>query len=166
MTYESKIGNYPKPYRAGKHMRFSEASQGRVFVLRLEDGEIVHEAVEKFAHEKGINAAAVIILGGADRGSRLVVGPLDGRSEKIIPMGTVLGDVHEMTGTGSIFPNEEGTPKLHMHISTGRNERSLTGCVRNGVRVWLVAEIIIFELLGTDAKRKIDRATGFELLDP
>ena len=114
-------------------MKFSEAKQGRVFVLRLEDGEIVHETVERFAREKGVNAGAVIVLGGADRGSRLVVGPLDGRSDKIVPMGTVLGDVHEMTGTGTIFPDEEGTPKLHMHISTGRNEKSITGCVRKGV---------------------------------
>jgi predicted DNA-binding protein with PD1-like motif len=137
-------------------MKFSEAKQGRVFVLRLEDGEIVHETVEKFAVENGINAAAVIILGGADRGSRLVVGPLDGQAEKVRPMGTVLGDVHEMTGTGSIFPDEEGSPKLHMHISTGRN----------GVRVWLIAEIIIFELLDSSAVRRLDRSTGFELLDP
>ena len=147
-------------------MKFSEAKQGRVFVLRLEDGEIIHETVEKFATEKEINAAAVIVLGGADRGSRLVVGPEDGRSEKIRPMGTVLGDVHEMTGTGTIFPDEGGAPKLHMHISTGRNERSMTGCVRNGVRVWLIAEIVIFELVGSRAKRKLDQATGFELLDP
>jgi predicted DNA-binding protein with PD1-like motif len=147
-------------------MKFSEARQGRVFVLRLEDGEIVHETVEKFAVENGINAAAVIILGGADRGSRLVVGPLNGRAEKVRPMGTVLGDVHEMTGTGSIFPDEKGVPRLHMHISTGRNERSLTGCVRSGVRVWLIAEIIIFELLDSSAIRRLDEASGFELLDP
>jgi predicted DNA-binding protein with PD1-like motif len=147
-------------------MRFSEAKQGRVFVLRLEDGEIVHETVEKFAIENGINAAAVIILGGADRGSRLVVGPLNGRAEKVRAMGTVLGDVHEMTGTGSIFPDEKGDPRLHMHISTGRNERSLTGCVRNGVKVWLIAEIIIFELLDSSAIRRLDSSTGFELLDP
>ena len=147
-------------------MRFSEARQGRVFVLRLEDGEIINETVEKFAIEKGIEAAAVIVLGGADRGSRLVVGPEDGRSEKITPMGTVLGDVHEMTGTGTIFQNEEGTPKLHMHMSTGRNERSITGCARNGVRVWLIAEIIIFELLDSSATRRLDEATGFELLEP
>jgi predicted DNA-binding protein with PD1-like motif len=147
-------------------MKFSEARQGRVFVLRLEDGEIVHETVESFASEKGIKAAAVIILGGADRGSHLVVGPEDGRSEKIRPMGTVLGDVHEMTGTGTIFLDEQGIPKLHMHISTGRNESSITGCVRNGVRVWLIAEIIIFELTDSSATRKLDKATGFELLDP
>lgn len=147
-------------------MRFSEARQGRVFVLRLEDGEIINETVEKFAIEKGIKAAAVIVLGGVDRGSRLVVGPEDGRSEKITPMGTVLGDVHEMTGTGTIFRNEEGTPRLHMHMSTGRNEKSITGCTRNGVRVWLIAEIIIFELLDSSATRRLDEATGFELLEP
>jgi predicted DNA-binding protein with PD1-like motif len=147
-------------------MKFSEARQGRVFVLRLEDGEIVHETVEKFALENEVNAAAVIILGGADRGSRLVVGPEDGRSEKVRPMGTVLGEVHEMTGTGSIFPDEKGNPKLHMHISAGRNERSLTGCVRNGVKVWLIAEIIIFELVNSSATRKLDWSSGFELLVP
>ncbi len=53
-----------------------------------------------------------------------------------------------------------------MHISAGRNERSLTGCVRNGVKVWLIAEIIIFELLDSSAIRRLDKSTGFELLDP
>ena len=82
-------------------------------------------------------------------------------------MGTVLGDVHEMTGTGTIFPDEEGIPKLHMHISTGRNERSLTGCVRNGVRVWLIAEVIIFELIDSNGDDGgWTGHTGFELLDP
>ncbi|HEY3420505.1 MAG TPA: PPC domain-containing DNA-binding protein [Methanomassiliicoccales archaeon] len=147
-------------------MKYSEARQGRVFVLRLEDGEIIHEAVESFAEEKAIKAAAVIVLGGADKGSNLVVGPEDGRSEKIKPMKTVLGDVHEMTGTGTIFLDEEGVPKLHMHISTGRNERAITGCVRNGVKVWLVAEVVIFELIDSSATRKLDKATGFELLEP
>jgi predicted DNA-binding protein with PD1-like motif len=71
-----------------------------------------------------------------------------------------------MTGTGTIFPDEEGIPKLHMHISTGRNEKSITGCVRNGVKVWLIAEVIILELVDTSATRRLDRATGFELLDP
>ena len=30
-------------------MKFSSAQPGRVFVLRLEDGEIVHECLERFA---------------------------------------------------------------------------------------------------------------------
>ncbi len=30
-------------------MKYSEAKQGRVFVIRLEDGDIVHEELEMFA---------------------------------------------------------------------------------------------------------------------
>jgi predicted DNA-binding protein with PD1-like motif len=52
-------------------MKFSQARQGRVFILRLEDGEIVHEVIEQFATEHGIKAASLIVVGGADDGSRL-----------------------------------------------------------------------------------------------
>ena len=35
-------------------MKYSQAKQGRVFVIRLEDGDVIHEEIEKFAREKGI----------------------------------------------------------------------------------------------------------------
>ncbi|RPI54122.1 MAG: DUF296 domain-containing protein, partial [Deltaproteobacteria bacterium] len=47
-------------------MRYTQAKQGRIFIIRLEDGDIVHEKIEKFSCEKSIKAAALIILGGAD----------------------------------------------------------------------------------------------------
>jgi len=56
-------------------MKYSEAKSGRVFVLRLEDGDVLHESIEAFARARGIRAAALIALGGADKGSTLVVGP-------------------------------------------------------------------------------------------
>ena len=36
--------------------------------MRLEDGDVIHEVLEAFAREKGIKAASVVILGGADVG--------------------------------------------------------------------------------------------------
>ena len=45
-------------------MKYTQARQGRVFILRLEDGEIVHEVIEQFAADEKIAAAALIILGG------------------------------------------------------------------------------------------------------
>ena len=56
-------------------------------------------------NEKEINAAAVIILGGADQGKPPGCWSLkmDAR-KRITPMGTVLGDIHEMTGTGIDLP--------------------------------------------------------------
>ncbi len=147
-------------------MRYSQAKQGRTFIIRLEDGDIVHEEIEKFSREKSIKAAALIILGGADKGSKLIVGPEHGRREPIIPMEHILDNVHEIAGTGTIFPDEKGKPILHMHMACGRKTSSVTGCVRKGVKVWHVMEVILFELVDTTAVRAFEPTTGFELLKP
>ncbi len=147
-------------------MRYSQAKQGRTFIIRLEDGDIVHEEIEKFSREKSIKAAALIILGGADKGSKLIVGPEHGRREPIIPMEHILDNVHEIAGTGTIFPDEKGKPILHMHMACGRKTSSVTGCVRKGVKVWHIMEVILFELVDTTAVRAFEPTTGFELLKP
>jgi predicted DNA-binding protein with PD1-like motif len=147
-------------------MKYCEAKQGRTFILRLEDGDVVHESIETFAREHTIQSAALIILGGADARSRLVVGPEQGRSEKIVPMIHELQNVCEVSGVGTIFPDEEGNPALHMHMACGRNDQTVTGCVRAGVRVWHVMEVVLFELTDNTAKRVYDPVTGFALLQP
>ncbi len=147
-------------------MKYSEAKQGRTFVIRLEDGDIIHEKLEEFARVHSINAAAVIAVGGADEGSKLVVGPEQGRSKPITPMEHTLRDVHEISGVGTIFPDKDHNPVLHMHIACGRGESTVTGCVRRGVKVWHLLELILFELLDSSASRIFDEQTGFELLEP
>ena len=147
-------------------MKYSEATQGRIFVIRLEDGDIVHESIEAFAVEKSIRSAALIILGGADKTSRLVVGPEEGRAERIVPMPHMLTNVHEVAGTGTIFPDKDGKPVLHMHMACGRNNDTVTGCVRSGVKVWHVMEVVLFEIINSSAKRSYDSITGFDLLVP
>ena len=147
-------------------MKYSEAKQGRTFVIRLEDGDILHECIEAFAREHHITAASLIALGGVDKGSTLVVGPQDGRSTPVVPMTHPFDDVHEVAGVGTIFPNEQGKPILHMHVAAGRNDETITGCIRMGVRVWQVLEVILWELTETTGRRVLDPVTGFELLIP
>lgn len=147
-------------------MKYSEAKYGRVFVIRLEDGDILHECIEKFAKENHVKGGFLIAVGGADKGSKLVVGPEEGRAKSINPMEYILDEVHEITGTGTLFPNEKGEPKLHMHVAGGRKDTTKTGCVRRGLKVWHVLEIVLFELTDTNAKRITDMETGFELLEP
>ncbi|MEZ0329423.1 MAG: PPC domain-containing DNA-binding protein, partial [Dissulfuribacterales bacterium] len=142
------------------------AKQGRIFVLRLEHEEILHEIIEKFAQEKGIQRAVVWAVGGADDGSQLVVGPEDGAKMPFIPMKTGLFGTHEVLGVGTIFPDGETcAPILHMHMSCGRGNQGITGCVRVGVKVWHVLEVVIQELLENTATRVLDY-TGFKLLAP
>ena len=147
-------------------MRCAMGSMGRVLVVRLETGDVLHECVERAAKENGISRAAVLALGGADRGSRMVVGPKDGRSEDIEPMLTELAGESEMAAVGTLFPDESGAPSLHMHASAGRGGGSVTGCVRAGVKTWHVLEVVLIELVGATAVRRPDAATGFKLLQP
>jgi predicted DNA-binding protein with PD1-like motif len=146
-------------------MDFTEAKLGRIFILRLHQGEHLHEVIEKFASQKKVSSALCFFLGGAEDNSKVVVGPKDGKALPPEPMVTLLRGVHESCGVGTIFTDEEGKPKLHMHASFGRNDTAVTGCVRMGVDVWQIGEVVILELAGSSAKRSKNKETGFEFLE-
>jgi len=147
-------------------MKYSQAKPGRVFIIRLEDGEIVHQEIEKFAREQSISAAALIVVGGAAENSKLVVGPQQGAARPVEPVEHILDNVHEIAGTGTLFPDDEGNPLLHMHMACGRNASTITGCIRTGVKVWQMMEVILIELADTTGMRVLDPALGFKLLIP
>jgi predicted DNA-binding protein with PD1-like motif len=146
-------------------LNYTEAKLGRVFILRLHHNERLHEIIEKFASQKQIQSALCFFLGGAQDKSKVVVGPKDGNAMPPQPMVTLLSDVHEGYGVGTIFTDEEGKPKLHMHASFGRNDNTVTGCVRMGVDVWQIGEVVILELADSSAKRAKNKETGFEFLE-
>ena len=131
-------------------------------MVRFEDGDRLPEAIESLAEQKKIAAASVILLGGLRRGT-VVVGP---ETPEVPPKPTMarFDQVHEIAGVGTIFANEQGNPKLHLHGALGRGERTITGCTREGVEVWLVAEAIITEITGSQASRRLEG--GLELLQP
>lgn len=144
-------------------MKASEGNIGRVFILRLEDGDIIPDVIEKFAREKNIAVAQVIMVGGVG-GGQVVVGPR--RSDEIPPdpMLVPVDGAHELAGVGLIAPDAAGKPVLHVHAALGRAGKTTTGCLRPGVSTWTIGEVVIIEILGTGAVRLPDEKTGFELL--
>ena len=148
-----------------KPLNYTEANLGRIFILRLQHNETLHEVIEKFATQKQVKSALCFFLGGAQDQSKLVVGPKDGDAMPPQPMMTLLRGVHEACGVGTIFTDDKGKPKLHMHASFGRKDNSVTGCVRLGVDVWQIGEVVILELTGSSAKRTKNKQTGFEFLE-
>ncbi|MFB3890045.1 MAG: PPC domain-containing DNA-binding protein [Candidatus Bathyarchaeia archaeon] len=146
-------------------MQFTEARLGRIFILRLHDKDRLPEVLEKFAEDHKVDSALCFLVGGAKEKSRIVVGPKDGDAFPPEPMTTLLKAVHEVCGVGTIFADEAGKPKLHMHASFGRNENTVTGCVRMGVDIWQIGEVVILELTGAGAQRAKDAKTGFEFLE-
>jgi predicted DNA-binding protein with PD1-like motif len=144
-------------------MEYAQGKTGRVFVVRLGDGDRLPDSVEAFATEQNIRRAVCWLQGGAGGGA-LVVGPKDA---SVLPPEVMLQPIegaHEMAAVGTIFPDSRSRPKLHMHAALGREDRTRTGCVRPGVDLWLVGELVILELLDVAMSRKKDAASGLELL--
>jgi predicted DNA-binding protein with PD1-like motif len=145
-------------------MRYTRASQGRVFVVRLEEGDVLHESIEELARREGVQRAVCLGLGGAQDGGRLVVGPHSSADGEVVPQVIALNGIHEFAAVGTLFPNESGEPVVHMHAACGRGESSRVGCVRVGVDTWLVGEVVVIELVDCEAIRVRQNDTGFELL--
>lgn len=144
-------------------MKVAEGRIGRVFVLRLEDGDRLPDCIEDFATERGVAQGFCALVGGVGSG-RIVVGPEDTVTMPPVPMLTELLGAHEAAAVGTLFPDETGRPSLHMHATFGRGDTVKTGCIRPGIDIWTIGEFVLIELIGLDLVRKRDAATGFELL--
>jgi len=144
-------------------MKACEGQLGRVFVIRLEDHDVIPACIETFAEEKRISVGQVLMIGGVGNG-QVVVGPRDSDKMPPEPMLLPVDGAHEVVGVGIITPDEKGKPVLHIHAALGRAGQTITGCLRPGVNTWIVGEVIICEIVGTNAARVLDKDTGFELL--
>ena len=145
-------------------MKYSQGSTGRIFVLRMEDGDVLNDTLEAFATEQGVQRGLAFYLGGSADGSRLVVGPDATRTDAVIPLVHALSGPQETLAVGTIFPDEAGRPAAHMHAASGREGGAAVGCTRAGLETWLVGEVVLLEIVGTEARREVDAATGFDLL--
>lgn len=145
-------------------MKASQGQVGRVFVIRLEDGDVVPTCIERFAEENGISAGHVILVGGIG-GGQVVVGPRRSDERPPEPMLLPIDGAHEVVGVGVLAPDEQGKPILHIHAALGRSGQTISGCLRFGAATWLVGEAILYEIIGVNVARVKDKASGFELLD-
>jgi len=145
-------------------MKASEGRVGRVFVIRLHDGDVVPHCIERFAEENGVLVGHVILVGGIGGGD-VVVGPRCSEERTPEPMLLPINGAHEVVGVGVLAPDEDGKPILHIHAALGRAGQTMSGCLRHGVTTWLVGEVILYEILGADVARIKDEQSGFELLE-
>jgi uncharacterized protein len=149
-------------------MKSIEGVSGRVFVLRLDQDDLLPKCIEDFAAEKQIRMAQVVFIGGIYQGN-LVTGPRKTADVRPDPIVLPVNEAHDAFALGIIAPAENGRPVLHMHGALGRSGQTIAGCFQSGVSVWLVGEAVIYEILsGSTARRVVDKTaklTLFEILE-
>lgn len=141
-------------------MQYSEGQVGRVFTVRIDDGEDFIREVRRFVTAMNIRSGMIHFLGAA-RSAKIVTGP----KEPLIPPVPRIEEIFggwELFGFATIYPGEE-RPSIHIHTVAGKGIRSLAGCLRERAEVYVVVEAIITEFIGISAKRTLDEKTGVDL---
>jgi predicted DNA-binding protein with PD1-like motif len=141
-------------------MQYTEGQLGRVFVVRIDDGEDMLLSLHQFINDKSVCAGSILFLGALMNG-RMVTGP----EEPIIPPVphfVMFEGGWEVFGVGTIYPGEGG-PHIHYHASVGRSGHALTGCLREKAITYLIVEAVILEFTGLSARREFDKKTQIHL---
>ena len=142
-------------------MDYRKGTIGRVFTVRFDEGDLFLEGLLEIITEEKITNGWFHVLGGL-READVVTGP----KEPVMPPEPVWNEVRgarETMGTGSIFWDGD-EPKIHLHAALGHHGDTLTACVRKGTKVYLVLEVIIFEIDGINASRPWYEKGGFNRL--
>ncbi len=139
-------------------MEYRTGSMGRVIMVRFDNGDDLLEGLKEIVVKEKIASCWFQILGGIRR-STVVTGP----EEPVMPPTPVWGEVtdaREALGTGSIhFDGDE--PLIHLHSALGNREDTLTACLRKDTKVYLILEVILFEINGLCATRPWFDKGGF-----
>lgn len=143
-------------------MKYSTGNIGRVFVAKIEDGDDLLAELKSIASLENIESGVVYVIGALKKGA-MVVGPETCKLPPV-PVWRSFEDCREIVGLGTLFKDTGGQPQLHLHGALGRDDITLTGCLRVESEVYLVAEVVILELVGTGACRELDPLSGLKLL--
>lgn len=141
-------------------MQYAEGQVGRVFVIRIDDGEDLIASIRRFIADKNIQIGSIIFLGALMNG-RMVTGP----EEPVIPPSphfVMFEGGWEVFGVGTIYPGDDG-PHIHYHASVGRAGHALTGCLREKATTYLIIEVVITEFIGLQGRREFDQRTQMNL---
>ena len=136
------------------------AFDGYNYTVRLDRGEKLSEAMEKFFAENDLEGASVTAVGGAER---LELGFYDLERKEYV--WKTFPALYEITGLlGTIALGEQGELMYHLHGTfAGRDYQVVGGHVKDFV-VGGTCELFIHRTY-QPLKRKADEDTGLKLLD-
>ena len=142
-------------------MEYRTGSIGRVLTIRFDHGDDLLEGLKEIVLTEEIRSCWFQILGGV-RQAGVVTGP----KEPVMPPNPVwreVEDAREVLGSGSIHMDGD-EPRIHLHAAMGHHGETLTACIRKNTKVYLILEVILFELQGMEANRPWYEKGGFNRL--
>jgi uncharacterized protein len=133
--------------------------EGTRWMLRLDDGQDLFEALTAFATREEIRAAAIVFGIGMFR--RATVGYWDGsqyvRRELAVP--------HEVVGLHGTVARADGQPSLHLHAALAGPDHALVGGHLFSATIGALQEMLIETFPGRSFGRPLVESFGLRMLD-
>ncbi len=142
-------------------MDYRCGSIARVLTIRFDHGDDFLEGLKEIVAKEKIRSGWFQILG-AVRHADVVIGP----EEPVMPpiaIWTSVDEAREAIGIGSVYMDGK-EPIIHLHAALGYHGETLTACVRKNSEVYLILEVLLFEITGIDASRPWWEEGGFNRL--
>ncbi len=142
-------------------MEYRSGAVGRVLLMRLDQGDDLLACLRELVVREKIDNGWFQVFGGLRR-AEVVTGP----REPVVPPEPVwhsMDQAREILGLGSVY-REGDEPRIHLHAAMGHHGDTLTACVRKDARVYLVLEVLLYELTGFDVTRPWNPEWGFNRL--
>jgi uncharacterized protein len=141
-------------------MQYAEGKVGRVFLVRIDNGEDLIGTLLDFIARYQVHCGHVRFIGALESG-QVVTGP-----EQVVlppkPHFEAFSGGWEVIGLGTITPGDKG-PHLHLHVSLGKGNHVLTGCLRGTAVTYIIVEAVITEITGVETSMGPDPVTGLIL---
>ena len=142
-------------------MQYQQGRTGRIFIAKMDHQDDLLTELKKLAEAEEIQTAVFYLIGALEK-AQLVSGP----KECVIPPEQLWRDFQdgrEIVGIGTVFRNEQKEVLIHLHGAMGKGDLVQMGCLRSNTKVYLVAEVIMLEILDTTALKS--PVVGFNLLN-
>lgn len=142
---------------------FKSCDSGRRFILKISQGEDIHERLKAFAKEAEVKNA--IIISGIGSVSDVKFRGI--KSGAKLPLTPARMRLHEDEGplellalTGNLFPDENDEIDAHIHISMSKSSGEVIGGHVFEAKVFASCELLVSEIIVQGVERHISKSAG------
>jgi len=140
-------------------MEYKQGAVGRVFYVRFDHDENIHQSLTAFIKEQDIRSGVVHCIG-ALKDIECVAGP-EVTEVPPKPHWKKIPSSREVVAIATIaWSGDE--PSIHLHAAMGNKDEVTVGCIRGISDVFLLIEATIIEFTGIDAVRNDDPMLGIK----
>jgi hypothetical protein len=142
---------------------FKICENGRRFILKISQGENIHESLKNFAKEADVKNAMLVSAVGSVTDVRF----RGIKTGATLPLTNARMTIHQMAGplellglSGNIFPDENDEADVHLHTMVSKASGEVFGGHLFDAKVFASCELVVTEIIVSGIERHLSKSAG------